>query len=350
MVAAINIGARKVGPGQPCFIVAEAGVNHNGNLDLAIRMIDVAVEAGVDAIKFQAFSADGLVTRTAPKAGYQKETTDAGESQYEMLKRLEVTEDGHRRLTSYCKEKGILYMCTPFDEESADFLIRLGVAVLKIPSGEITNLPLLARVARSGKPLIVSTGMSNLKEVETAVRTMRESGNRELVLLHCTSNYPADPATANLRAMRTMEESLGVPVGYSDHTPGIEVALAAVTLGASVIEKHFTLSRFLPGPDHQASVEPDELKRLATSIRVVEAALGHGQKEPVATEADTAAVARKSLVAACDVPAGAMLTEAMIAIKRPGTGLAPEIRPQVIGRVTRVPIASGTVISFDMLA
>jgi len=240
-------------------------------------------------------------------------------------------------------------MSTPFDEESADFLADLGVAVFKIPSGEITNLPFLRHVACRGKPMIVSTGMSYLGEVETAVRTIEEAGNYDFVLLHCVSNYPADPADVNLRAMQTMATAFGVPVGYSDHTLGIEVAIAAVALGACVIEKHFTLDRSLPGPDHRASLEPDELAVLVRGIRTVEAALGQGRKEPAASEANTAAVARRSLVAARDIPAGTVLTEEMLAIKRPGTGLPPAMLGHTLGRRTRVNMPAGTIIDLGML-
>ena len=350
MTTAIDIAGRLVGPGQPCFIIAEAGVNHNGSLDLACQLVDVAVQAGADAVKFQTFKAERLVTPDAPKADYQLEATAADESQYSMLRRLELGPEAHRDLIDYCASRGILFMSTPFDHESADLLAGLGIAVFKIPSGEITNLPFLAHVARCGQPMIVSTGMSRLSEVDVAVRTIQEAGNPSVVLLHCVSNYPADPADANLRAMRTMGMAFGVPVGYSDHTPGIEVTLAAVALGACVIEKHFTLSHNLTGPDHKASLEPDELGALVRGVRIVEAALGHGRKEPAISEANTAAVARKSLVAARDIPAGTVLTQELIAIKRPGTGLAPAARPYLLGRTARVFIPCGTLLTLEMLA
>jgi len=347
---AIDVGNRRIGPGHPCFIVAEAGVNHNGELAMARQLIDVAVQTGADAIKFQTFKAERVVTPGAPKADYQLQTTDTDQSQYEMLRRLELSIEAHRELMDYCRLKRILFMSTPFDDESADFLAELGVALFKIPSGEITNLPFLARVARYDKPMIVSTGMANLGEVEAAVRTIAETGNQNLILLHCVSNYPANPADTNLRAMKTMSIAFDLPVGYSDHTPGIVVALAAVTLGACVIEKHFTLDRSLPGPDHQASSEPDELLELVQGIRTVEGALGHGRKEPAASEANTAAVARKSLVAARDIPAGTILTDELIAIKRPGTGLPPAMRTYLVGRSARVNIESGTLFTLEMLA
>jgi N-acetylneuraminate synthase len=350
MVTAFNINGRKIGPNQPCFIIAEAGVNHNGSLESAHRLVDVAVQAGADAIKFQTFKAERLVTPDAPKANYQMQNTDGAESQYEMLKRLELSAEAHRSLMAYCREKDILFISTPFDEESADFLVELGVDLLKIPSGELTNLPFLAYVAGRGKPLIVSTGMANLAEVEAAVSTIETATNGGFALLHCVSTYPADPAEVNLRAMETMRAAFGVPVGYSDHTLGLDVALAAVALGACLIEKHFTLDRTLPGPDHQASLEPDELIALVQGIRTVESALGNGRKQPTPSEANTAAVGRKSLVATQDIPAGAILTEEMITIKRPGTGLAPALRSHLIGRTAQTDIPAKTLFSLDMLA
>lgn len=345
----VTIGERKVGPGHPVFIIAEAGVNHNGDIELAKRLVDVAAEAGADAVKFQTFRADRVVSAMAPKAEYQIHTTDPSESQLDMLRRLELSPDAHRELQAYCRERGIIFMSTPFDEESADLLQELDVPTFKIGSGEITNWPFLEYVARKGKPIILSTGMSFLSEVDEAVRVIREAGCDQLVLLHCVSNYPADPADTNLRAMPTMATAFQVPVGYSDHTPGIEVAVAAVALGACVIEKHFTLDKSLAGPDHQASLEPDELRTLVRGIRTVEAALGNGQKEPAASEADTAAVARRSLVAARDIPAGTILTDDLIAIKRPGTGLPPAMRPYLIGRTARTTIPAGALLALEML-
>jgi N,N'-diacetyllegionaminate synthase len=350
MVEAIEIGGRRVGSCCPCFIVAEAGVNHNGNLEVAVQLVDEAAKAGVDAVKFQTFKADRLVTKTAVKAEYQLEVTGDDESQYEMLRRLELSADAHRQLMRRCKKRGILFMSTPFDKESADFLAELGVSVFKIASGEITNFPLLNHVANKGKPMIISTGMADLDEVKAAVNTVKESGNRQCVLLHCVSNYPADPEDINLRAMQTMKEIFGVPVGYSDHTLGIEVALAAVALGACVIEKHFTLDKNLTGPDHQASIEPNELASLVKGIRIVEDSLGHGRKEPAASEANTAEVARKSLVAAQDIPADTVLTKELITIKRPGTGLPPSLHSYLIGRTARRFIPAGTPFTLEMIA
>jgi N-acetylneuraminate synthase len=348
LVTDISVAGRKVGTNHPCFIIAEAGVNHNGSLEMARQLVDMAVRAAADAVKFQTFKAEQIVTRDAPKAEYQKRTTDATESQYDMLRRLELSPEMHRELMAYCDERGILFMSSPFDEDSAGLLANLGVSVFKIPSGEITNLPFLAHVARKGKPMIVSTGMSYLSEVEAAVRTIEAAGNRQLVLLHCVSNYPAEPGDANLLAMRTMATAFGVPVGYSDHTPGIEVPMAAVALGACIIEKHLTLDRSLPGPDHRASLEPEEFAAMVRGIRTVESSLGHGRKEPAASEANTAYVARKSLVAARDIQAGTVLTEELIAIKRPGTGLPSVMLPYLVGRTLRIPVPAGQLLKLEM--
>lgn len=345
----IRIGEHTIGAGHPCLIVAEAGVNHNGDPESARRLVDGAFEAGADAVKFQTFKTERLVSPEAPKAAYQVRTTGAEESQFEMLKRLELPPEAHRSLLAQCRRQGIAFLSTPFDEESADFLDSLGVPAFKIGSGEVTNLPLLRHVARKGKPIILSTGMSWLGEVEAAVRAIREAGGPGLALLHCVSNYPADPRDANLRAMRTMAEAFDVPVGYSDHTLGADVALAAVALGACVIEKHFTLDRNLPGPDHRASLEPAELAALVKGIRTVELALGTGRKEPAASEADVAGAARKSLVMARDAAAGTVLTEDLVSIQRPGTGLPPAVLPYVIGRRLRRDVAAGAVITLAML-
>ncbi len=345
----IELRSRKIGPGYPCFIIAEAGVNHNGDVGLARRLVDVAIEAGADAVKFQTFKAERLVTPHAPKADYQLHATGGGGSQLEMLRQLELSPEAHRELSSYCRQRGILFMSTPFDEESTDLLEHLGVPIYKFPSGEITNLPFLAYVASKGKPMIISTGMSNLDEVRAAVRIIEEAGNTSVVLLHCVSAYPANPIDANLRAMDTMEKEFDVPVGYSDHTTGIEVALAAAALGACVIEKHFTFDRRLPGPDQGASLDPKELSALVQKVRVVEKALGHARKEPAACEANIAAVVRKSLVAARDIPRGMVLTDELIAIKRPGTGLPPVLRSQLVGRIAKMDIRAGTVLTWELV-
>lgn len=349
MVRPITIGDRTVGGGAPCFVIAEAGVNHNGDLEMAKRLIDVAAEAGADAVKFQTFRAEDLATADAPKARYQEETTGSNEGQLEMLKRLELDEAGHKTLAGHCRLRGILFLSSPFDEACADMLEDLGVPAFKIPSGELTNLPFLRHVAAKGRPMIVSTGMATLSEVFAAVEAIREAGNPGLTLLHCVSAYPAQPEDANLRAMDAMMEAFHLPVGWSDHTAGIEISLAAVALGAAVIEKHFTLDRSLPGPDHRASLEPDELRAMIRAIRNIEASLGDGTKAPTADEAEVAAMARKSLVAARDLGAGTVLADGDLAARRPGTGLPPGRLDEFLGRMLIRDLAAGTLLAEDML-
>ena len=345
-----SVKPRTFGAGAPCFVIAEVGVNHNGDPRLAQALIDAAADAGADAVKFQTFSAERLLTVSAPKAEYQLRGTDPEETQFEMLRRLELPRQCYPDLVSRCRERGVLFLSTPFDEDSADFLGSLGMPYFKVPSGELTNLPLLAHIAAKGQPMLVSTGMSDLDEVSAAVDAIRAAGNPELVLLHCVSNYPARVEDANLRAMETLAREFGVPAGYSDHVPGTEVSLAAAALGACVIEKHFTLDRDMPGPDHRASSsEPAEFRALVARIRRIESALGTGEKKPAASELPIAAVARRSLVAACDIPAGAVLTEDMVAIRRPGNGLPPAMRGHLIGRRARQAIPAGTLLSGDFV-
>src|SRR2546425_768278 len=345
----IGIGERLVGNGERVFIIAEVGVNHDGDVALAKRLVDEAADAGADAVKFQTFRAERLASATAAKASYQLRTTDRAESQLEMLRRLELSPDAHREVQRQCMKRAIAFVSTPFDEGSADLLEELDVPVFKIGSGEITNWSFLEYVARKGKPIILSTGMSFLSEVDEAVRIIRRAGCEQLVLLHCVSSYPADPADANLLAMQTMATAFGVPVGFSDHTRGIEVSLAAVALGASVIEKHFTLDRNMPGPDHQASLEPEELVALVRGIRTVERSLGDGRKKPALAEAEAAAASRRSLVATRDIPAGVLLTEELIGVRRPGTGLPPAMRSYLLGRRTRMGIPAGALFELEML-
>jgi N-acetylneuraminate synthase/N,N'-diacetyllegionaminate synthase len=349
MISEIKIGPRFVGAGHPCFVIAEAGVNHNGDVDLARRLIDAAAEAGANAIKFQTFRADRLVTSTAPKAAYQQAATGADESQFEMLRRLELSEAAHDTLFTHANSRGLAFLSTPFDERSADLLGTLKIPGFKISSGELTNLPFLEHVARLGSPLIVSTGMATLEEVRTAVAAIRAAGNPRIALLQCVSNYPANPADTNLRAMKTMRDSFGIPVGYSDHTLGNEVALAAVALGACIVEKHLTLDRSLPGPDHAASAEPAELTALVHGIRAIESALGDGVKRPAASEAGVAAVARRSLVTARDIAAGETLDDAAITALRPGGGLPPGKKATLLNRRALQAIPAGTVLQLEML-
>jgi N,N'-diacetyllegionaminate synthase len=349
MVDQVVVGTREVGSHCPCFVIAEAGVNHNGDVGLAKQMVDVAVEAGVDAVKFQTFKAERVVSAAAPKTEYQRQTTDAAESQLDMLRRLELSDEAHHELRVYCQQQGVLFMSTPFDEESADFLNELGMPAFKIGSGEITSLSFLEHVARKGKPIILSTGMSYLGEVDEAVRTIRSAGCDRFILLHCVSNYPAAPADANLRAMQTMATAFQVPVGYSDHTPGVEIALAAVTLGACVIEKHFTLDKGLPGPDHRASLEPGELQALVAGIRTVELALGSAEKRPARSEANNRSIVRRSLTAAFDIPEGTVLRPDMLQALRPASGIPPILVEHIIGRRARRPLKAGQLIAWGDL-
>jgi N-acetylneuraminate synthase/N,N'-diacetyllegionaminate synthase len=348
MVSGFAVAGRRIGPGASCLVIAEAGVNHNGDLALAHRLVDIAAEAGADAVKFQTFRTDRLVTADAPKAAYQEVATGGDESQRDMLRRLELSAEAHGELAAHCARRDLLFLSTPFEEESADFLERLGVPAFKVPSGELTNLPFLRHLATKGRPLIVSTGMATLEEVGAAVDAVRNAGAPPLALLHCVSAYPAVAADSNLRAMDTLARTFGVPVGWSDHTLGIEVALAAVALGAAILEKHFTLDRTLPGPDHRASLEPGELAALVTQVRRVESALGDGRKVPTAAETDTARVARKSLVAARDLAPGTRLGPDDVAVRRPGTGISPAHLDQVLGRrlVRAVPV--GGLLAIDM--
>lgn len=346
-----SLWERITGPGR-VFIVAEAGVNHNGDPRLARELVDIACSAGADAVKFQSFRVDSLVTPGAKKCSYQLQAACPSETQYDMLKRLELSQGEQQELFSYCRRKGITFMSTPFDEESADFLENAGLEVFKIGSGDLTNLPLIAHIAKKGKPMIVSTGMSTLGEVETALRTVDDAGSGRdgIALLHCVSSYPCSPWEVNLKAMETMRAAFKVPVGYSDHSPGIEIALAAAALGAPIIEKHFTLSKTLSGPDHQTSLDPQELLSLVQSIRLVESALGNGLKSPSGPELATAAAVRRSIVSACDIPAGTAFSEQMIAVKRPGTGMPPSMIPFVLGRKARSDISQGTVLNPEMIA
>ncbi|WP_347267860.1 N-acetylneuraminate synthase [Paracoccus sp. (in: a-proteobacteria)] len=313
------------------FIIAEIGVNHNGSPDLARRLIDAAVAARADAVKFQTFRAEDLVTPDARKAAYQVANTGDGGSQFDMLKALELTEAQFADLAAYCDRAGIQFLSTPFSEAAADLLERVGVDAYKIGSGDLTHLPLLAHVAAKGKPIILSTGMGTLAEVESALASIAAAGNPPVSLLHCVSNYPAAVEDCNLAAMETMARAFGRPVGWSDHSEGAAISWAAVARGATIIEKHITLDCDLPGPDHRASMEPADFAGFVAGIRAIEAAIGNGIKAPTAAELKTAEVARRSLVAARDLPAGHVLTAADIRIMRPGHGLKPRMLPMVAG-------------------
>lgn len=317
------------------LIIAEAGVNHNGDLALARQLVDVAADAGADLVKFQTFSARRLVTAAASMADYQVKNTGAQETQLQMLQRLELSVEAHHDLVAHCARRQIQFFSTGFDQESNDFLAGLGQDRFKIPSGEITNLPYLRNIGRYGRDIILSTGMSTLGEIEAAIDVLELAGTprAKITVLHCTTEYPTPMQEVNLRAMQSIGAALGVRVGYSDHTPGIEVAIAAVALGAAVIEKHFTLDRTMPGPDHQASLEPDELKAMVRAIRHIEVALGDGIKRITPSEARNRPVVRKSLVAARPIAAGEVYGPDSLAAKRPGTGLSPMLFDQMLGRV-----------------
>ena len=362
MPDAIRIGTRAIGAGRRVFVIAEAGVNHNGDLKRALELVDAAAEAGADAVKFQTFFADRLVTHLSPKAKYQCETTDPKESQYDMLKKLELSADEHRELKRRAEKHKMVFLSTPFDSESADLLEKLDVPAFKVGSGELTDLPLLDHIARKGRPMVLSTGMSKMGEVEQAVRTVRKAGLEEIALLHCVSAYPAPAAEVNLRAIQILRRDFNVPVGYSDHTEGIEVAVLAVACGACIIEKHLTLDRKLPGPDHRMSLEPDEFKNMVRNIREPDALktmvrgirdpekiMGDGVKQPMPSERGTRAIARKSVVALVDIKKGCPITRDMLGVRRPGIGIPPAGLESLIGCTLRVNVKEGAVLFAEFL-
>ena len=313
------------------FIIAEAGDNHNGNLELAFQLVDKAAQAGADCVKFQTFVTEEVISKRAEKAEYQKESTGADESQYEMVKKLELTFDNFRQLQQYAKEKGLMFLSTPFDIPSVDFLNSIDIPCFKIPSGEITNLPYLIRIAQTGRDIILSTGMAEIEEIEAAVKALRENGAGEISLLHCNTEYPTPMEDVNLRAMLTLKEKFSVRVGYSDHTKGIEVPIAAAAMGAEIIEKHFTLDHNMEGPDHKASLEPDELKAMVEGIRKNKKALGNGIKTASRSEKKNMDIARKSIVARRKIAKGETLTEDNLAVKRPGNGISPMKWYEILG-------------------
>ena len=344
----ITIGKRMVGEGRPTFIIAEAGVNHNGKLSLARKLIDAAARAGADAIKFQTFSPDELVTRTAEKAVYQKANKKDSknpspsqtrvlplrneESQHAMLKKLVLKREDHSALKSYAEKKGLIFLSTPFSLSNALFLKKLGVPAIKVSSGDANNIPFLARIAKWKLPILFSTGMSDMREIKESVTVLREAGNKKIIALQCTTNYPTPFEEANLRVIETLRTKLGLLVGFSDHTLGDEAALASVALGAVLIEKHLTLDKRLSGPDHKTSLEPQEFKAFVERIRNVEKALGTGKKTPFRSETEIAKVARKSVATLLAVRKGEVLTEKNLGVKRPGTGLPPKYYDEIIGK------------------
>lgn len=349
MPKVIRIGARLIGGSQAVFIIAEAGINHNGQMSYAKKLIDVAKDAGADAVKFQTFNTEELVTQSAQKADYQKEAGGSGESQYDMLKRLELKKGDFIELARYSKKRGITFLSTPFDKESVDLLDAIGMPVFKIGSGEITNFPLLTYTARKGKPIIISTGMATLPEIEEALKILRKQGAKNTILLHCVSSYPARIEDINLKVMETLKRAFRLPIGFSDHTLGLTASIAAVALGACVIEKHFTLDKKLPGPDHRASLEPNELKQMIRAIRDVEKAMGNGKKRPTKDEEVNKKAVRRSIIAKADILEGTIITEEILAVKRPGTGITSRYIERVVGRIARKNIRRNELIKWEML-
>ncbi|MCK5044569.1 N-acetylneuraminate synthase [Candidatus Parcubacteria bacterium] len=344
----IRIRNKSIGEESPCFIIAEAGVNHNGDLGLAKKLIIAAKQAGADAIKFQTFKAEDLVSKSAKMADYQKKNIGRKESQLEMLKKLELSNSNFRELKKYCDEKNIIFLSTAHTEDAVDFLNPL-IPAYKVGSGDLTNLPFLEKIARKKKPIILSTGMAVLNEIKEALEAIKKTGNSKIILLHCTTNYPCPLEEANLRAIQTMEKEFNLPVGYSDHTSGIMVSVTAVATGAVVIEKHFTLDRNLSGPDHKASLEPDDLKKMVKEIRDVEKVLGSAIKKPSKSEEKIKKVARKSIVAKTDILKNTKITKEMLIIKRPGTGILPKHFNKVINRIVKKNIKQDALIEFKDL-
>jgi len=316
------------------FIIAEAGVNHNGSLELAKKLVDAAKQAGADAVKFQTFKTEKLVSKFADKAEYQKRFTNTNESQLDMVKKLELSYEAFEEIYKYCREKEISFLSSPFDLESIDFLASLGLDIFKIPSGEITNLPYLEKIGKLKKKIIISTGMANLGEIEAALNILIQSGTKkeDIIVLHCNTEYPTPYEDVNLRAMLTIKEAFKIRIGYSDHTPGLEIPIAAVAMGAEVIEKHFTLDRNMEGPDHKASLEPIELANMVSAIRNVEKAMGDGIKKPSSSEIKNIVIARKSIVAAKKIKFGEAFTEENLSVKRPGTGISPMQWHSILGK------------------
>jgi len=345
----LKIGDMSVGPSYPAFVIAEAGVNHNGDARLAKELVQAAKRCGADCVKFQTFKAVRVVTRYAPKAEYQLKATNSKESQIEMLRRLELDESVYQDLMAICKREDILFLSTPYNIEDVDFLDSLGVQAFKIASGQAVEPYFLEYVAQKGKPILLSTGMCTLAEVDRAVRTIRGTGNHRIIILQCTTNYPSAMQDCNLRAMVTMRDAFDVLVGYSDHTEGLTAAIASVALGACVVEKHFTLDKSLPGPDHSSSSDPDEFAALVRQIREVELALGSSVKYPSDIEQKNAVGMRRSIVAKERIPYGQVISEAIVTFKRPATGLKPDLLPELVGRVATCDIEPDQMLSWEMV-
>jgi len=349
MTETIDIGGRKIGKGHPVFVIAEAGVNHNGDVKLARELIRQAKKCGAECVKFQTFKAESVVTRKAPKAAYQLEVTDRGESQLDMLKKIELPKDCYPELIGLCRDLDIRFLSTPYNFSDVDLLSRHGVHAFKIASGQMVETPFLEYVAKLGKPMIVSTGMCTLREVEEGLRTIRGAGNTQVVILQCTTNYPSSLGDSNLRAMVSMGNSLDVLVGYSDHTESDFSALAAVALGAVLVEKHFTVDKKYPGPDHSSSLEPGDLSRLIEGIRCVEKSLGSPFKAPTEAERRNMVGMRRSIVAVEDIPAGTVVSRSQVDFKRPATALEPKRLNEVLGKKAKIDILADTPLMMDML-
>ena len=340
-----------IGNGYPIFFIAEAGVNHNGKLDLGFQLIDNAVEAGADAVKFQTFKTENIIIPDAPKSTYHVETTggDRDQTWFELLKTQEMSKVMHIELIEYCNKKGIIFLSTPYDEESADLLQELGVPAFKIASTDTSNTPLLRYIARKGRPMIISTAMATMEEVGDAVTSIRDEGLEDIAVLQCTGNYPAKLSDSNLRVMDTYREKLNCIVGYSDHTPDLINPVAATAMGAEIYEKHFTIDKSLPGPDHRMSLAPEELKQTVKAVRDTELALGSPEKKVLEGEEENRVKLRKSIVANTDIRKNAIIDKEMIAIKRPGSGIPPSEIENILGKKAAIDVSSGTVLSFDML-
>lgn len=348
--SSVRIGDRLIGPGQACFIVAEAGVNHNGDIRLAYRLIDLAARAGVNAVKFQSFVTEELVTPEAPKPGYQLKTTPKADSQFKMIKALELNSDDHAKLKAHCEKSGVIYLCTPYDKISLDKLDRMDVAAFKVSSTDTTNIPFLRYIAAKGRPVILSTGMSTFDEVKEALCALYSGGlTGRVILLHCTSEYPAPVSEVNLRAISSMHQAFGCPVGFSDHTAGIGAGLWAVVAGACVIEKHFSLDRDMAGPDHRASIGPDELSELVKRVRDAERALGDGVKRPMPSELPNKTLMQRSLVAKRNIRAGEIIKADDLTCKRPGSGLRPSCFDCVVGKQAATDIPKDGVLTFSSI-
>lgn len=346
----VKIGNKLVGENEPCFIIAEAGSNHDRKLEHAFKLIEIAKEAGADAIKFQTYSAETIYSKKTPKPDYMKKKGLSAEKEtlWDVIKRIEMPRDWHPKLKAYCDQQGIMFLSTPFDLKAVDELEAVGIEAYKIASFEITHLPLVEHAARQGKPIILSTGMADLADIESALDAIYRQGNRDVALLHCAINYPPRYEDLNLRAMTTMRQAFQLPVGFSDHTLDIISDVAAVALGANVIEKHFTLDRKLPGPDHPFALEPAELKMMVKAIRNTEKSLGSAVKKHTDAEKELYKIGRRSLVAACRIPKGTKITREMLEVKRPGYGIPTKLMENVIGRTARIDIDEDDILSWEM--